>query len=161
LTKCDLVTLARIEEVGAQIAELVRETPLAPTPLFRTAAASGDGIEPLRQWLIELAARTARLNDTGQAFRLAVDRVFTLAGVGTVVTGSVFRGDLTGDLVQIVPTDRQARVRSIHAQNRPSDSARAGQRCALNLAALGRDEIERGQWVCDRASRWRPTASMR
>jgi len=150
LTKCDLVTLARIEEVGAQIAELVRETPLAHTPLFRTAAASGDGIEPLRQWLIELAARTARLNDTGQAFRLAVDRVFTLAGVGTVVTGSVFSGAISpGDLVQIVPTDRQARVRSIHAQNRPSDSARAGQRCALNLAALGRDEIERGQWVCD------------
>src|SRR5438445_4571927 len=150
LTKCDLVTLARIEEVGAQIAELVRETPLAHTPLFRTAAASGDGVEPLRQWLIELAARTARLNDTGQAFRLAVDRVFTLAGVGTVVTGSVFSGAISpGDLVQIAPTDRQARVRSIHAQNRPSDSARAGQRCALNLAALGRDEIERGQWVCD------------
>src|SRR5256885_14394135 len=103
LTKCDLVTLARIEEVGAQIAELVRETPLAHTPLFRTAAASGDGIEPLRQWLIELAARTARVNDTGQAFRLAVDRVFTLAGAGNVLTRSLFSGAVSpGDLGQIV-----------------------------------------------------------
>jgi len=150
ITKCDRASPARIEEVDGQIAELVRETPLAHAPRFATAAQSGDGIEPLRRWLIELAARTPLPDVTSQAFRLAIDRVFTLAGVGTVVTGSVFSGELAvGDSVHIVPGDRQARVRSIHAQNQPSGTARAGQRCALNLAALGRDDIERGQWICD------------
>ena len=150
ITKCDRASPARIEEVGRQISELVAGTPLAQAPRFPTAAQSGEGIEPLRGWLIELAARTSAPEDTSQAFRLAVDRVFTLAGVGTVVTGSVFSGELAvGDPVQIVPGDRQARVRSIHAQNQPSGTARAGERCALNLAGLDRDDVERGQWICD------------
>ena len=150
LTKCDRALPARIDEVSRQIGELVRETPLARAPLFRTVASSGEGIEPLRRWLIDLAVPSDQPRDSGQAFRLAVDRVFTLAGVGTVVTGSVFSGAIsTGALVQIVPGDLQARVRSIHAQNQPSETARAGQRCALNLAAVGHDDIERGQWVCD------------
>jgi selenocysteine-specific elongation factor len=150
ITKCDRASPARIEEVGRQIADLVSGTPLAQAPLFPTAAHSGDGIEPLRRWLVDLAARTGLPDKTDQAFRLAVDRVFTLAGVGTVATGSVFSGALAvGDPVQIVPGDRQVRVRSIHAQNQPSGTARAGQRCALNLAALERDDLERGQWICD------------
>ncbi|HWY72149.1 MAG TPA: selenocysteine-specific translation elongation factor [Burkholderiaceae bacterium] len=150
LTKCDRVSPPRIDEVSRQIAELVRDTPLAQAPLFRTAAPSGEGIEPLRRWLIDLAAPGGGPRDSDQAFRLAVDRVFTLAGVGTVVTGSVFSGAiLPGALVQVVPGDLQARVRSIHAQNQPSQTARAGQRCALNLAAVGHDDIERGQWICD------------
>jgi selenocysteine-specific elongation factor len=150
ITKCDRASPARIEEVRRQITELVSATPLAQAPLFPTAAQSGDGIEPLRRWLLDLAERTALPDETAQAFRLAVDRVFTLAGVGTVVTGSVFSGVLAvGNLVQIVPGDRQARVRSIHAQSQPSGTARAGQRCALNLAAVARDDIERGQWICD------------
>ncbi len=150
ITKCDRASTARIEEVTRQIAELVSQTPLAQAPLFPTTAPRGDGIEPLRQWLVELAARTSAPDETSQAFRLAVDRVFTLAGVGTVVTGSVFSGVLAvGDSVQIVPGDRQARVRSIHAQNQASETARAGQRCALNLAALDCADIRRGQWICD------------
>jgi selenocysteine-specific elongation factor len=150
LTKCDRVAPARIEQVKTQVGELVRDTPLAQAPVFVTAAPSGGGIEPLRQWLIELAGRIGGPIDAGQAFRLAVDRVFTLAGIGTVVTGSVFSGSIAnGDLIQIVPGDQQARVRSIHAQNQPCERAQAGQRCALNLAGTDRDRIERGQWICD------------
>jgi selenocysteine-specific elongation factor len=150
ITKCDRASPNRIEEVHAQIGELVRGTPLAQAPVFAATAPSGEGIEPLRRWLVELARRIGAPDETGQAFRLAVDRVFTLAGVGTVVTGSVFSGAVaTGDLVQIAPGAQQARVRSIHAQNQPSGTARAGQRCALNLVGLDRDDIERGQWICD------------
>jgi len=150
ITKCDRATPDRIVEVRAQIGELVRGTLLEKSPVFPTAAPSGDGTEPVRKWLIELAARSDTASAIGQGFRLAVDRVFSLAGVGTIVTGSVFSGEVTsGDTVQIVPGDRSARVRSIHAQNQPSGRACAGQRCALNLATLSCDDIERGQWVCD------------
>jgi selenocysteine-specific elongation factor len=150
ITKCDRATSDRIDEVRAQIDELVRGTPLAQAPVFPTAAHTGEGVQAVREWLIELAARTEAPDQGGQCLRLAVDRVFTLAGVGTIVTGSVFSGVVAnGDLVQIVPGDRSARVRSIHAQNQPSTTAHAGQRCALNLAGLAREDIERGQWVCD------------
>jgi selenocysteine-specific elongation factor len=150
VTKCDRASPARIEEVGRQIADLVAGTALAQAPLFVTAAPSGDGVESLRQWLIDQAARARAPSGSEDAFRLAVDRVFTLDGVGTVVTGSVFSGKVAiGDLVQIVPTQRQARVRSIHAQSRPCETAGTGQRCALNLAATDRHEIQRGQWICD------------
>jgi len=150
LTKCDRVAPARVEQVKHQIGESTRDTPLAQAPIFLTAAPAGEGIEPLRQWLFELAAATRGPIDAGQAFRLAVDRVFTLAGIGTVVTGSVFSGAVVaGDLVQIAPGRQQARVRSVHAQNQPAQSARAGQRCALNLAGIERSDVERGQWICD------------
>jgi selenocysteine-specific elongation factor len=150
VTKCDRVPPARIDQVRSQIADLVQATPLAQAPVFPTAAPHGEGIEPVRQWLIELASRNAPADAAGQAFRLAVDRVFTLAGVGTVVTGSVFSGAIAvGDPVQIAPGDRQVRVRTIHAQNQPGRSACAGQRCAMNLAGVERGDIERGQWICD------------
>ncbi|HEV3020290.1 MAG TPA: selenocysteine-specific translation elongation factor [Burkholderiaceae bacterium] len=150
VTKCDRASPERVGEVRRQIAELVAGTPLAQAPVFPTAAARGEGIEPVRQWLVEIAARAGAADATGQAFRLAVDRVFTLAGVGTVVTGSVFSGAITaGDPVQIVPGDRQFRVRTVHAQNQPTRTACAGQRCALNLAGAERSDVERGQWICD------------
>jgi selenocysteine-specific elongation factor len=150
LTKCDRVPSARVEEVRQQIADLVQGTALAQAPVFPTAAVRGEGIEAVRQWLIELAASGSRTDAEGQGFRLAVDRVFTLAGVGTVVTGSVFSGTIAaGDQVQIVPGERQVRVRTVHAQSQPSRTAGAGQRCALNLAGIERSDIERGQWVCD------------
>jgi selenocysteine-specific elongation factor len=83
-------------------------------------------------------------------FRLAVDRVFTLVGVGTVVTGTVHSGVVRlGDEVGVVPGDLHARVRSIHAQDRPAPVGVAGQRCALNLAGVSRDQVERGQCVQD------------
>jgi selenocysteine-specific elongation factor len=83
-------------------------------------------------------------------FRLAVDRVFTLAGLGTVVTGTVFSGQIhTGDTVAVMPANMSARVRSIHAQNRPSGAGHAGQRCALNLAGIEKSAISRGDWLAD------------
>jgi selenocysteine-specific elongation factor len=79
-----------------------------------------------------------------------VDRVFTLPGQGTVVTGTVFNGQVrVGDTLAHSASGQAVRVRSIHAQNQSSDSGVAGQRCALNLAGIGKDEIERGDWIMD------------
>ena len=91
--------------------------------------------------------------DAGGLFRLAIDRAFTLAGHGTVVTGTVYGGRvLAGDdaaRVVLMPSGRPVRVRTVHAQNRPSPEGRAGQRCALNLAGIAKDAISRGDWIAD------------
>lgn len=82
-------------------------------------------------------------------FRLAIDRVFSLDGVGTVATGTVHAGRVqVGDVLQQLPDGpKELRVRSLHAQNRSTDSAHAGQRCAINLAGIERDQLQRGHWL--------------
>ena len=83
-------------------------------------------------------------------FRLAVDRVFTLAGQGTIVTGTVVAGSVSvGDTMLLAPKNQPVRVRSIHAQNRPAETGRAGERCALNLAGIEKSAIDRGDWIVD------------
>src|SRR5262249_58183916 len=86
--------------------------------------------------------------------RLAVDRSFTLAGTGTVVTGTVLSGQvLIGDRVLVSPSGLAARVRSIHAHNRPAETGCAGERCALNLVGeeITKEAIRRGDIVLDPA----------
>ena len=82
-------------------------------------------------------------------FRLAIDRVFSLDGVGTVATGTVHAGRVqVGDVLQQLPDGpKELRVRSLHAQNRSTDAAHAGQRCAINLAGVERDQLQRGHWL--------------
>lgn len=152
ITKIDRIDAAeraaRIAQVRAEIEALLAPTPLAGAPVFALSAGTGEGLDALRDHLIA-QARTVRLHDDALAFRLAVDRAFTLAGVGTVVTGSVMAGRVRiGDELRIVPGDRPVRVRGIHAQNEQAEAAHAGQRCALALAGVAKDEVHRGQWVC-------------
>ncbi|KAG1386344.1 hypothetical protein G6F58_013154 [Rhizopus delemar] len=81
---------------------------------------------------------------------MPVDRVFSLAGHGTLVTGAVHGGiAAAGEHLQLMPAATDVRVRSIHAQNQASEHAMAGQRCALNVAAIARDDINRGDWIAD------------
>lgn len=139
---------SRLAEVRADIAALLAPTPLAGAPMLAVSATTGEGIEALRERLLDVARREhAREDDL--AFRLAVDRSFSLSGVGTVVTGTVFSGTVRiGDELRIAPGSRTVRVRGIHAQNQQAESAHAGQRCALALAGVGKDEVHRGEWVC-------------
>ena len=148
ITKADRVDAARIAEVRAEVESLLAPTPLADAPMLAVSATTGEGIDALRTRLLEVA-REEHAREDGLAFRLAVDRAFTLAGVGTVVTGTVFSGTVRiGDELQLVPGERSVRVRGIHAQNQQSESAHAGQRCALALAGVTKDEAHRGDWVC-------------
>jgi selenocysteine-specific elongation factor len=151
LTKVDRVEPARLQKVRAELQALLAGTPLADSPIFETNALSPDhpGVAALRAHLWNLAqAMPARAREG--YFRLAVDRVFTLAGQGTVVTGTVFGGTVTiGDEILHSATGRTVRVRSIHAQNRAAEQGLAGQRCALNLAGIDRDDIHRGDWMAD------------
>lgn len=97
----------------------------------------------------ETIAETTAALPAQMGFRLAIDRVFSLDGVGTVATGTVHAGRVqVGDVLQQLPDGpKELRVRSLHAQNRSTDSAHAGQRCAINLAGIERDQLQRGHWL--------------
>lgn len=151
LTKVDRVPRERIDEVREEIAAILSVTALADSPIFETAATQPNdpGVWALRQHL-DLQAQQMPARARDGLFRLAVDRVFTLPGQGTVVTGTVFGGQVkVGDTLIHSASGQNVRVRSIHAQNQASESGVAGQRCALNLAGIAKDEIERGDWMAD------------
>ncbi len=154
LTKADRADTDRLAAVRADIAALAAGTFLHDAPVFEVCAArAGDaGVARLKQHLDE-AAQALGARDGAGLFRLAVDRVFTLAGHGTVVTGTVHGGrarvgDEDADL-RLMPAGTRVRVRGIHAQNQPSETGAAGQRCALNLAGIDKDAITRGDWIAD------------
>ncbi|MDE2088801.1 MAG: selenocysteine-specific translation elongation factor [Gammaproteobacteria bacterium] len=152
LTKIDRVERTRATRVTEQIQTLLQPTMLAGYPIFPVSTVTGEGVPPLRAHLESAALRTAARRAGGH-FRLAVDRCFTLAGTGTVVTGTVFSGRVeAGDTLLLSPAGVPVRVRGIHAQNRASKSGAAGQRCALNLtgahgAQLEKSAVQRGDWV--------------
>ena len=147
MTKIDRCDAARLGQAEREIRSLVSSTFLRDAPVFPLSSTTGEGLASLKGFLYgESAVRRAAR--PGAGFRLAVDRVFTLAGAGTVVTGTVFAGEVkVGDEVRITPSGGTARVRSIHAQNRAAPLGRAGERCALALVGVGKEEIERGDWV--------------
>lgn len=152
ITKCDRADAARVQTVMSDVHGLMAQTPLAGAPVLPVSAHTGEGMETLKDALFQAAHDTAAHARENEAFRLAVDRAFTLDGVGTVVTGTVHAGRVTvGDELQLVPGSRRARVRSLHAQNRTVTTAHAGQRCAVALAGVDKHEIERGQWLTEPA----------
>lgn len=154
LSKADRADAARIDSVKAELQTLVQGTFLQDAPVFVVDALSDDkpGLETLRQHLHAQAMQSAKQDGQGY-FRLAIDRVFTLQGHGTVVTGTVHDGILDLDAaaidLRLMPRGTPVRVRSIHAQNQASRQALAGQRCALNLGGIDVQNIERGDWLAD------------
>ncbi len=151
LTKIDRADGDRLAQVEADIGNLLAASDFADAPLFRTnATQAGDaGVAALLEHLAQVAAALpGRAHDQLRLFRLGIDRVFTLAGQGTIVTGTALSGRVQpGDMLQLAPSGQQVRVRSIHAQNRAADSGVAGQRLALNLSGASKEDIARGSWV--------------
>lgn len=146
LTKADRAEPGRVEALAAEVRLLLAGTGLQGAPIEAVSAQTGQGVAALRERLFEAARRQPPRVSQGQAPRLAVDRAFTLDGVGTVVTGTLHAGEIAvGD--ELMLAGRRVRVRSLHAQNRPTERARAGQRCAVALAGVARDEAPRGAWL--------------
>ena len=151
LTKADLAPPERRRQLEAEISNALIGTGLAGAQIAPVSVVTGEGVDDLRERLFAAARATVPRSAHGR-FRLAVDRSFTLTGAGTIVTGTVLSGSVDiGDRVTISPSGFTARVRSIHAQNRPTERGEAGQRCALNLAGEGisKDAISRGDVVLD------------
>ena len=152
VSKVDKTAAARVDDVSEQIDSLLSNTGMRGAEIHRVSALSGAGVEALAGTLRERALSLAARAANGR-FRLCVDRAFMLRGAGLVVTGTVHAGAAsTGDRLVVTPSGYEARVRSIHAQDRPARQARAGERCALNVS--GRDiesgAIARGDWIVDR-----------
>ena len=151
LTKADLAPPERLASLAAELRQALAGTMLAEAEILPVSAKTGQGIAALRDRLVQAAASRADRPAEGR-FRLAVDRSFTLAGIGLVVTGTVLSGKIqVGDPVLVSPAGLPARIRSLHAQNRPAETARAGERCALNLTGpeISKDSVARGAVVLD------------
>jgi selenocysteine-specific elongation factor len=149
ISKCDRVDPARVQAVHAQVAALLEPGPYCSAPQFALSSLTGEGIEALRQALLA-AQREVRQRSVCGGFRLAIDRVFSIAGTGIVVTGTALAGQVkVGDTLLLGQAGKPVRVRGLHAQNQAAVEAWAGQRVALNLSAerLALEQIHRGDWL--------------
>jgi selenocysteine-specific elongation factor len=148
ITKTDRVDPARVAQVQTELHALLAASSLAGIPLLPVSAVTGAGIEPLRRTLVAAAEGHAARYREGQHFRLAIDRAFTVAGSGTVVTGTVFNGEVRpGDQLVVSPRGVPVRVRGIQIRGNAAERAQAGDRCAMNLSAIDVADVARGDWV--------------
>lgn len=152
LTKIDAVPPQRLDEARQEIEALIAGTGLAGSPVFPLSGRTGEGVAALRAHLEAAAASMHQRSAVGR-FRLAIDRCFTLTGIGTVVTGTAHSGKIgVGESAIISPPGLKARVRGLHVQDRPAESGQAGERIALALTGdFEKKDIARGMWVIDPA----------
>jgi selenocysteine-specific elongation factor len=148
ITKIDRVPPERVEKVRSEVAALLAPTRLSGIDILPVSAVTGAGIDDLKQALAAAASAFAARMTEGQHFRLAIDRAFTIAGSGTVVTGTVFNGSVAvGDRLVVSPRGAPVRVRGIQMRGQPAQRAQAGERCALNLTGADLETVARGDWV--------------
>jgi selenocysteine-specific elongation factor len=144
LTKTDLVEPDWLELVRDDVSALTRGTFLDGAPIVAVSAKTGEGIGELRAVLRDLAAKVPS-RGTDQLARLPVDRVFTIKGFGTVVTGTLMAGRLrVDDRVEVFPAGLQAKIRGLQTHGRSVSESSAGQRTAVNLQGVERAAVERG-----------------
>jgi selenocysteine-specific elongation factor len=148
LTKADLVNGEWLEMVRADVAEVLKSTFLDGCPVVPCSATTGRGLPELLQ-AIQAQAAAAEPKRTEATLRLPIDRVFTIKGFGTVVTGTLWSGTLlVADEVAILPMDLRSRVRRLQVHGQTLEQAVAGQRTAVNLPGLEVSQIERGDVLC-------------
>jgi selenocysteine-specific elongation factor len=144
ITKSDLVDSDMLGLVRLEVEEFVRGSFLEGAPIVPVSANSGAGLDVLKQELLRVAG-TVPAKDSARHFRLPIDRSFSMKGFGTVVTGTLVSGTLNSeDEAELYPLRKRARVRGLHSGGKPVTRAVAGQRTAVNLAGIEREEIQRG-----------------
>jgi len=147
LTKTDLVEPDLREMVGEDIKELAAGTFLEDASLIAVSSVTGEGIPDLIK-TIDGLAKEIRQRERGAYFRMFVDRSFTVAGAGTVVTGTALAGSVSpGDELEILPGRGKARVRKIEIHGETEERARAGQRTAINLRLVDKASVSRGDML--------------
>jgi selenocysteine-specific elongation factor len=156
LTKRDLVDADRAGRTERTVRERLAGTRLADAPIVACSSATGEGIDDLAAALDAMVG-AAPAPEEGDRPRQFVDRVFSIAGAGTVVTGTLTGGRIaTGDEVELFPSGVRAKIRSLQTHQRRIETARPVSRVAANLAGIERSRIERGD-VLGRPGDWRPT----
>ncbi len=147
ITKADLADTDWIELVSEDVRQLLVGTSIEGAPIVPVSAKTGAGIDELRSAIDDVAADTTA-RQANLPMRIPADRVFTITGAGTVITGTMWSGTAkVGDSVEVYPTHREGRVRGLQVHGASVDEAHAGQRTAMNIAGLDLDEISRGDIV--------------
>ena len=149
LTKSDAVDAETLDVVRLEVEEFLEGTFLAPpnAPIVPVSSLTGAGLEDLEKALVAAAAQV-ETRDSQAILRLPIDRVFTMKGFGTVVTGTLLSGTIHRDEeLEVFPTGRRVRVRGIQVHGNSSDTAVAGQRTALNLTGAGTEDLTRGMTI--------------
>ncbi|MGB2984602.1 MAG: selenocysteine-specific translation elongation factor [Phycisphaerae bacterium] len=144
VTKIDTVDTEMVELVVDEVRELLSCTPLEDAPIYSVSSTTGAGVEELKR-AIGSIAENIETKRSRAPFRMALDRVFTVQGRGTVVTGSVLRGEVSeGDTLEVWPGGETCRVRDLQTHGVHYDRLARGQRAALNLSGIDRDQVQRG-----------------
>ena len=144
VTKSDLVEKDWIDLVKDEIRGFVKGTFLEAAPIIPVSSRTGENLDILRKEIEELALKAAPKNSEG-LFRLPIDRVFTLKGFGTVITGTAISGTVSLDEpVEILPAGIKTKVRGLHSHGRSIEKAHAGQRVAINLQGIDKESLKRG-----------------
>jgi len=147
MTKADLVEKEWIELVEEDIRESIKGSFLENAPIIPVSSVTRDGIEEVTKLIDELA-QEVEMRDVDDMPRLPVDRVFSIAGFGTIVTGTLLSGKFNvGDEVQVFPGEDIGRIRSLQVHDEDVPTAYAGQRVAINISGIKKSEIERGDVV--------------
>jgi selenocysteine-specific elongation factor len=150
LTRIDLATPDMTAFAEEELVELTKGTFLEKCPIVRVSAVTGSGIDDLKKTITDVA-RAVKDRPAREVFRMYIDRIFSVSGFGTVVTGSVLGGTLSaGANAWLMPVGRELRVRRIERYGQEVEKAVAGDRASLNLSGLSRDEFERGMLISDR-----------
>jgi selenocysteine-specific elongation factor len=158
LTKSDLVDAETLEVVKMEVADYLRGSFLDPAsaPIVAVSSKTGEGLEQLKQELARLATETP-VKDASAVFRLPIDRVFSMKGFGTVITGTLISGSVRKeDELEVHPTGKRLRVRGVQVHGATAEKAIAGQRTALNLVGAETSELARGMMLTP-AALFRPT----
>jgi selenocysteine-specific elongation factor len=146
LTKSDMVDAETLDVVRLEIEDYVRGSflDLAQSPIVAVSSLTGAGLDALKSALAQVASEVAEKNSAALAC-LPIDRVFTMKGFGTVVTGTLVAGTIRKEEeLEVFPVGRRVRVRGVQVHGSPAEAAVAGQRTALNLAGLSTDDLARG-----------------
>ncbi|MCW8892346.1 MAG: selenocysteine-specific translation elongation factor [Deltaproteobacteria bacterium] len=147
ISKCDLVEPDWLDIVEEEIREQVGGTFLEKAPSCRVSALTGEGLPELMECIREQLKKVAPRDSSG-AVRLPVDRCFSISGFGTVITGTLNSGRIkVGDNLEILPAAVNARVRELQVHDQQVDEVLAGQRVALNLSGITRDQVPRGSVI--------------
>lgn len=148
LTKVDLVDDPEwLELVELDVAELLAATHLAAAPIVRVSATTGKGLIDLRSALARILSRLPPRRNRARP-RLPIDRIFTLSGFGTVVTGTLLDGQFrVGDAVEILPQGLRARIRGLQSHKQPVEQGEPGSRLAINLSGVDTEQLRRGDVV--------------
>lgn len=146
LTKSDTVDSDWADMVEEDVRELIKGSFLEQAELIRVSSYTGENIDVLRQKIVTMAKQAGKRREEKELFRLPIDRVFTMEGFGTVVTGTLVEGMCeAGEEVMVYPQERLLKIRGVQSHGQKEEKASAGQRTAINLAGIKKEELSRGQ----------------